>query len=386
AAFQKAWLLDEISGDGLEKLAEAHLALGEDSGAIRAWEARIERDGADGQFFSALAAAYRRQGDMAGAAAAVQAWQEQYPGDAHAAYALGIHLVLVSPQDAEQMLKLASELAPAYTVKCDGLVEGVQTALTFDDDAYRLLLFGRALGKAGEWELAEIAFREVTELAPDYAEGWGMLGEARQQVGKDGLSALEQAQTLGPDAVLVRSLWALYWRRQGEPQVALPIYKRLAAEEPEQAAWQAEIGYSLTEMGDILSALPYYQQAASLAGDNVLYWQVLARFSIENGIEAREVGLPAARMALLLRPDDPATLDLMGWTMIYFHDWASAERFLQQAIQKDAAYGSAYLHLGQVYVHTGQHALAKRHLLQAVSLDETGFNGAIAQRLLDGLP
>ena len=149
AAFQKAWLLDEISDDGLEKLAEAHLALGEDSGAIRAWEARIERDGADGQFFSALAAAYRRQGDMAGAAAAVQAWQEQYPGDAHAAYALGIHLVLVSPQDAEQMLKLASELAPAYTVKCDGLVEGVQTALTFDDDAYRLLLLGAPWARLG---------------------------------------------------------------------------------------------------------------------------------------------------------------------------------------------------------------------------------------------
>jgi tetratricopeptide (TPR) repeat protein len=112
---------------------------------------------------------------------------------------------------------------------------------------------------------------------------------------------------------------------------------------------------------------------------------MLARFSIENSMEAREVGLPAARMALLLQPDDPATLDLMGWTMMYFHDWASAERFLQQAIQRDADFVSAHLHLGQLYVQTGQYALAKKHLLQVVSLDQTGFAGVVAQRLLDGL-
>ena len=37
------------------------------------------------------------------------------------------------------------------------------------------------------------------------------------------LAALEEAQDLAPDSVLVRSLWALYWRRQGESQVALTV-------------------------------------------------------------------------------------------------------------------------------------------------------------------
>jgi tetratricopeptide (TPR) repeat protein len=384
-AFQKAWALGEISDAGLEQLAQAHLALEENSGAIRAWQARVERGGAGEEIISALAAAQHRQGDIASAAETLRTWQEQNPDDASAAYRLGVHWVLVSPQDAEEMLALSSELEPAYEVLCSDLIEGVQAALKEEDEAYRAMLLGRALGRADEWELAEFAFIDAVELSPAYAEGWAMLGEARQQLGQDGLASLEKAQELAPDSVLVRSLWALYWRRQGEPQVALTIYKRLAAEEPEQAAWQAEIGHSLSEMGDILSALPFYQQAASLAGDDPLYWQLLTRFSIENGIEARETGLPAARMALLLQPEDPATLDLMGWTMMYFHDWPSAERFLQQAIQHDATFVSAHLHLGQLYVQTGQYQLAKRHLLQAVSLDQEGFSGAMAQRLLDGL-
>lgn len=383
--YQKAWMLDQISDVGLEQLAQAHLALEEDSGAIRAWEARVERGGAGQEVYSDLAAAYRRQEDMAGAVATLQKWQARNPEDAKAAYVLGTHLMLVSLQDAEEMLLLASELDPALEGKCNGLVEGGQAASGEADDAYRAMLLGRALGRAGEWELAELTFKEVVDLSPAYAEGWAMLGESRQQLGQDGLSALEQAQAFGPDSVLVRSLWALYWRRQGEPQVALSMYKRLAAEESGQAVWQAEIGNTLTEMGDILAALPYYQQAASLAGDDPLYWQVLARFSIENGMKAREVGLPAARMALLLDPDDPANLDLMGWTMMYFHDWPSAERFFQQAIQYDAGYIFAHLHLGQLYVQTGQYSLAKKHLLQAVSMDQEGFAGVMAQRLLDGL-
>ncbi|MCD4673668.1 MAG: hypothetical protein K8R77_13475, partial [Anaerolineaceae bacterium] len=244
-AFQKAWILGEISDAGLEQLAQVHLALEEDSGAIEAWQARIRRGSAAEEVYTSLAAAQRRMGDLAGAAATLREWQQQVPEDANAAYLLGVHLVLVSPMEAEEMLAVAAELEPAYAEKCAALQISLQDVQAESDEAYRILLLGRALGKAGEWELAGIAFMQVTEMAPSYAEAWAMLGEARQQQGQDGLAALEQAQELGPDSVLVRSLSALYWRRQGKPEVALSIYTRLAAEEPEQAAWQAEVGHSL---------------------------------------------------------------------------------------------------------------------------------------------
>jgi len=385
-AYQRAWMLDEISDAGLAQWAQAHLALEEDGGAIRAWQARIDRGGAAREVYASLAAAQRRQGKIADAAATLCAWLEQDPEDADTAYELGVHLMVSAPDEAVEMLDLAAELAPGRKVQTDMLSDAVEAALEEEDAAYRLMLIGRALGRVGEWDLAKMAFDDVVVLTPEYAEGWAMLGEAQQQLGQDGLQALEEAQALAPDSVLVRSVRALYWRRLGQPEVALPIYTTLAKEEPDKAIWQAEIAHALSEMGDILSALPYYQSAAEMAGTDPLYWEELARFSIGNGIEARNVGLPAARMVLLLRPDDPAALDLMGWTMLYFHDWPSAERFLQQAIQLDEDFAPAHLHLGQVYIQMAQHQEARRHLIQAVSLDGEGFDGVMAQRLLDSLP
>jgi tetratricopeptide (TPR) repeat protein len=384
-AFQKAWMLDGISEAGLEQLAQVHLALQEDAGAAAAWQERIGRGKAEAQVYADLAAAQRRMDNLNGAVATLREWQAQYPEDARAAYLLGAHLLLVSPPEAAEPLAQAAQTGGAYAEKSTILQAGIKEAQDELDPVYRTMLLGRKLAQAGEWQLAGIAFAQVTALAPDYAEGWAMLGEALQQQGQDGKPALEKAQALAPDSVLVRSLWGLYWRRQGKPEIALVIYNKLAAEEPQQAVWQAEIGHALNGMGDILSALPYYQKAAALAEDDPLYWQALARFCIENGIEARETGLPAARKALALQPDDPAALDLMGWTMMYFQDLPSAERFLQQAIQHDAAFALAHLHLGQLYLQTGEFSLAKTHLLQAVSLDQQGFIGQMAQRSLDGL-
>ena len=384
-AYQKAWLLGNISNHGLEQLAEAHLGLQEDAGAALAWQARIQRGGADGEIFDQLAAARRRMGDLEGAVEVLQARRNAYPMDGQAAFALGAHLLLTTPEEAGDALEQAARMQPADSQRAVILQAALQIARKEPDDAYRLMILGRALGQTGEWELAGIAFAQVTELVPDYAEAWAMLGEAYQQQGLDGRPALEQAQSLAPDSVLVRSLWALYWRRQAKPEVALVIYAKLATQEPQQAVWQAEMGNALSEMGDILSALPHYQQAALLAGDEPLYWQLLARFSIDHGIEAREVGLPAARRFLALQPDDPAALDMMGWALLYFQDYPSAERFLQQAIQLEAAYAPAHLHLGQLYLQTGQYRQARNHLLQAVSLDYEGATGNLAQRLLDGL-
>ena len=384
-AYQKAWLLGNISNHGLEQLAEAHLGLQEDAGAALAWQALIQRGGASGEVYARLAAARRRMGDLLGAVDVLREWQAAFPQDGRAAFALGTHLLLAAPEDAGEVLGQAAELQPAYAKTVAALQAVQQAVLNEPDETYRLMILGRALGQAGEWELAGLAFVQVTEQEPEYADAWAMLGEARQQQGLDGREALEKAQSLAPDSVLVRSLWALYWRRQAKPEVALVLYAKLAAQEPQQAVWQAEMGNALSEMGDILSALPYYQQAALLAGDDPLYWQMLARFSIDHGIDARSVGLPAARKVLFLRPDDPSALDLMGWTMLYLQDYPSAERFLQQAIQLEAAYAPAHLHLGQLYLQTGQYRKARIHLLQAVSLDQQGITGNMAQRLLDSL-
>ncbi len=54
----------------------------------------------------------------------------------------------------------------------------------------------------GEWQLAERAFSQACQLSPEYAEAWAYLSQAQEQLGQDGLPALNKAIALEPDSVV----------------------------------------------------------------------------------------------------------------------------------------------------------------------------------------
>jgi len=75
-------------------------------------------------------------------------------------------------------------------------------------------------------------------------------------------------------------------------------------------------------------------------------------------------------------------LDVMGWTMVYLEDYASAERFLRQAVERNTSYALAYLHLGQLCLQQNDLEHAHPYLDRAMSLDGDGSIGLVAERLL----
>jgi tetratricopeptide (TPR) repeat protein len=120
----------------------------------------------------------------------------------------------------------------------------------------------------------------------------------------------------------------------------------------------------------------------NLEPNNAFAWRTLARFSIDYNSDIRGLGLPAARQALLLVPEDPAALDLLGLAFFQLGDTISAERFLQRAIEKDATFAEAYLHLGQLYIQQQESLLARDYLRQALVLAQEKPVGEMARRLL----
>ncbi|MBE0699161.1 MAG: tetratricopeptide repeat protein, partial [Anaerolineaceae bacterium] len=69
-------------------------------------------------------------------------------------------------------------------------------------------------------------------------------------------------------------------------------------------------GNTWAEKGDLLVALEHFQKATTLDPQNSLYWQYLARFTVDYSVNVRFIGLPAARQAVVLAPNDPAALDV----------------------------------------------------------------------------
>ncbi|HNR45496.1 MAG TPA: tetratricopeptide repeat protein [Anaerolineaceae bacterium] len=261
-----------------------------------------------------------------------------------------------------------------------------QTALTEalarTDPASRQLAIGRTLGVQGEWRLACQVFESATDQYPNIAEAWALLGQAQMELDQDALPALSRAAELDSASPIVLLALSDYWLSQAQPQTALSYLEQAASAYPDQGLWQVRIADALAAQGDFNGALEHYQLAVELDPENVSYWSELAVFSAVKGMNLETIGLSAARQALLLAPDNPATLDLMGWTLAIAGENISAETFLRRALEANPDYAMAHLHLAQLLITLQRFSEARTELRIVISLDGDGAIGQAAAELL----
>lgn len=381
-ALLTAQRLGELSGEGKFALGELYAQQGDNAKAKRIWQELLGEISPEARLYEKLVHVARDQRDWSSVVDLLYAWQRLEPENPRITYLLGLHLSVFDPEKALPYLIDAAQQDTKLTEPVQTLRRAVNQGSTSGDAGYSWLLLGRALASIGHWELAETSFQRAVEASPAYGDAWAFLGEARFQNGQDGKAELEKAQSLAPDSAIVRAMLAFYWRRAGEPDRALEHIEAAARLEPEEAIWQVELGNIWVQKGDLVSALTYYQRAVELSPKLPLYWQELARFSVQHNMDIQGIGLPAARQALLLAPDDPECLDLMGWTLMHVEDYTSAERFLQRAVEMDPALAAAHLHLGQLYLQQQDAVRAYQYLQRASQLDEHNSVGQIARRLL----
>ncbi len=360
--------LHALSIEGKQALGEAYLDSDDWRQAVSTWQA-LAASGKMGEdlWQKILDQQWQHQAFAEGLLTA-RAWQAQFPQSAQAAFNTGLLECLEDPPAALATLAQASALDPDLTSKVETLRTAISTAYQEQHEGYRRVMIGRALASLDYWDLARASFELATSLTPDYAEGWAFLGEAKQQLGEDGSQDLKHAAELDPNSLLVKALLALWNRDNGHPEEAMTLLKQVAALEPKRALWQMDLGDTAAIMGDLYSALQYYQQATQLEPENAQTWLALGDFSITHLLQPREIGLPAARQALILTSNGAPALDLMGRAMLALEDADSAERFLQQALEKDGAYAAARLHLAQLYISQNQMERAYPLLNEAVKL------------------
>lgn len=298
------------------------------------------------------------------------------PGSGEAYFQLGLIYSALEPDLALAYLQQAAAFAPEAAATSRRMQEVIMTARLRDEPAYTFLETGRALASLGEWPLAYEAFRQAALARPDYAEAWAFLGEAHQQLVLENslpdqpgraLELLQKALQLDPRSVSANTLTGLYWKRQKRLDAAA-TYLTIAAEiDPRNPALQTELGSCMAEMGDIPGAQAFYVRAIELAPKDPTYWRILAEFTLVYG-QVREVGLPAARQAVILAPEDPRALLALGSIYYALEDLASAEKFLIRALAQDGNFAPAHLKLAMTYLHQGKSIPARQHLDQVIQL------------------
>ena len=158
----------------------------------------------------------------------------------------------------------------------------------------------------------------------------------------------------------------------------------MAAQQLDQAnpAIAAEVGGAYAAVGDLALAETWLTQAVTLAEQDVRWWLLLARFYVDNEYRVADYGLPAARQAVALAPDNAQAIDNLGFALVLTGDLANGQKLLEQALALDPQAPSVYYHLGVLHSRQGQTADAELMLNHALALDPDGYYGGLALQAL----
>jgi tetratricopeptide (TPR) repeat protein len=388
AYFERAAAQNSLSPTGQISLGDAYAGSGDQMAAARAWQRALQAQGPSEALLSKLLETHRTLGDYPAAIADLQALTSLRPADAALRYQLGLFLATQRPEAALAHLAQAAELDPSLNAKAQELIGRIRSAGLSGDLAQTLFESGRGLASIGEWELALEAFRQTTVARPDFADAWAFLGEARQHVEDFSLNPvppleLEKALSLEPASLSANTLMALFYQRHARFDQAVEYLHKVTELYPQNPALQVELGEALALSGDLEAALQAYQQAVVLAPNDPAYHRQLAGFCVRYEYRLREIGLTAARQAVLLDPQGPDSLDVLGQALFVLGDLANAERFYLRALEAYPEHTSALLHLGLVYMLQGERQRARQEWSRVISLAPGTSAAEQAQRLIN---
>ncbi|MEN8241202.1 MAG: tetratricopeptide repeat protein [Chloroflexota bacterium] len=302
--------------------------------------------------------------------------------DAGANYQLGLLYSISEPEKAEQYFTAALAGDPNLSPRIARIRDASRVGELSENPAYRLTLLGQALGALGEWDLAHRALELAVETDPAYAEAWAYLGEAQQHLGEDAVKALTTALELDPQSYSANLLMALYWRRNDQPGEALPLLLTAAEQDPNNLTLKEDIAHTYAEAGELETSLTLLQEIIDKNPELSASWQMLARLCLTYDLKIDEVGLPAARQAVLLAEDDPGALLLLGRAYFQTGNLSLAIRFFNQASTLDPASPDPHYYLGLLYLNQGSSESAQAELSLAYQLAPTEV---IGQQALDTL-
>ncbi len=383
-AYEQADQLRALSVEGQDDLIQLYQKQGNRAAAISLIRKQVETGKMGLETYEQVTRLQIASGDRGGALLTLQNWRQHQPESARVRYLQGVLMMEEDPQQAVSLLLEASQRDPNLAEQVGKLRSAANHLADEPDSTDRMMVLGQVFSEVEEWHLAIPFLKQAVQVWPEDGEAWALLAEVQQRVGESGWESMQQAVKLAPQSPTVQAFAALYWRRQGRPDIALTYLAAIINQYPDQAAWHVEMGNTLADLGNLQFALDHYQAAVDLDADNADYWRALAVFCLRYNMDVEGVGVTAARQAVFLAPNQAAALDVMGWSLMALEDMDAAERFLLRALEQDEKYSPALLHLGQLYLEKNDQELAYLYLLQAAHHAQTdAISAGQAQRLLD---
>ncbi|MFO7885952.1 MAG: tetratricopeptide repeat protein [Desulfobacteraceae bacterium] len=216
--------------------------------------------------------------------------------------------------------------------------------------AWLLTLKGNVFLKQGRIDMAENAFQEAVETAPDMVPPRIHLAEILMQKNR-----LDQA---------------------------MAAYKKVESIKPDHIPALMALGYLSDIRGDLDQAEAYYTKILDIDPGHGLAANNLAYLLTEKG-GSLDKALQLARMAREKRPKDPNVIDTMGW--VYYHkgSYLTAVSEFEESLKINPDSALACFHMGMVLYRTKDFERSREYLKKALDLDPD-FRGAdVARKVLN---
>jgi Flp pilus assembly protein TadD len=365
--------------------AQADIIQNEIPSAEQAWQKANGSCPDETAYYQALLRHYWNQNDLTSARSVLEEWIELGGEDPQSYLQLGILLAATQPEDAIDPLRKAQQLSEEPIPLASALIRAIEDAREANLPAYTLASVGQTLTRYTEWTPAVWAFEAALALDPEYAQAHAYLGLALDRSGQDGFEHMQTAVSEQPQNPLAYALLAYHWQMKAQPTIAkiyLEIAARLDATNP---AISAQLAQVFADLGDLEAAKNALRISVTLAPEDAQFWYLLARFSIERGIEIQTLGIPAARNALLLDRQNPAGLVLLGFAHLTLGNFDLAERLLWRAVQMNPMLAETQYYLGLLRRMQGDPDRARAAWEYARLLDPDGVIGELAGRMIQTL-
>jgi tetratricopeptide (TPR) repeat protein len=249
-------------------------------------------------------------------------------------------------------------------------------------------LWGGAYLQMGENLLARDNLEHAVALEPDYAPAHARLALALFALGNSeaALGHVATAVELDADDPLPRHVLARIYTATGDWARAEEQLQALNRLEPggvethlEWAEFYRLQGeYDLAE-GELIDAVNAQIAASALpglipggTGESANAAMALARFYTDARGFGCEKGLPAARQAVSLRPDDPAGFDAVGWALVICGRPEDALSSLEEAVERSPDEPRYRYHLARAYSALGRRTEARDQYAWTSDLDPGG--------------
>ena len=368
-----------------------YLGMGLEAEAIAQWEAALADDPHLAEARLQLGWAYLRSEAWDEARSAFEVLLSSWD-DAHRKhwqeghYGLGLLSALEGPGGALHHLQIAAGGSDqAISGKAIALGAVLEQITSDTDPAHAAALLGEGYARVEAWSLARRTLAQAVAAQPEYAEALAFLGHSLDYLDYpvEAERHLQRAVQLAPTTTLPRYLLGLYYRRHGRLREAAFQFRQALKLDPQDAALYAELGKTWLAERNYLDAEDAFRAAAELAPGHVGFQLLLARFYVDSLIRVRSRGLPVARNAAQLNPDNAEAFDVLGWAYYLVGFLDEAERMLSRSVALDPGLASARYHLAVVQRQRGQLAEANYQFWRTVDLDRTGFYRLQAMKALD---